>query len=448
MAAAPCRGAVPSTSSPRFHHARHPRPLSCKGTRLVRDSKVAVVPLPNRPRGFGGRCGSDSRCTIQTCRAALGDTGYQKSLGYSPISIAVTAVALVVSGVANRVAHKVASVAFAEYILVLSLFLVVSYIMAYFSALFVRLKRGIVTKRMLEYPKWKFGAIGLMDAFGLVMQLAAAVHLPGAIIPVLAQINIPFSLLVSRVLLGRRFQGRQLLGSGLVIGGVLLSLRPYAMDTILSGPSMVANAALYASSYIFAAISAVGKESILHNRDYGEDGMDVFVINSFGSLAQGAAIFLMLALASVIHGNLPGTGGHPLSYLREGFRCFQDNPSLVSSAEACDAKPIRTRRVKQPTLLFSLSLSLYRADATPPPFPLLSAPGVHHVQHYVQPQCRAAGEEVKRGADHPVNHLRGALDLRCLFLPHTHAAARDLLPGRSQGAVSAHGGDLALQYKP
>ena len=260
-----------------------------------------------------------------------------------------------VSGVANRVAHKVASVAFAEYILVLSLFLVVSYIMAYFSALFVRLKRGIVTKRMLEYPKWKFGAIGLMDAFGLVMQLAAAVHLPGAIIPGLAQINIPFSLLVSRVLLGRRFQGRQLLGSGLVIGGVLLSLRPYAMDTILSGPSMVANAALYASSYIFAAISAVGKVSILHNRDYGKDGMDVFVINSFGSLAQGAAIFLMLALASVIHGNLPGTGGHPLSYLREGFRCFQDNPSLVSSAEACDA--IRTRPVKQPTPLLSLSLS-------------------------------------------------------------------------------------------
>mmetsp|Transcript_8736 Transcript_8736/g.31493 ORF Transcript_8736/g.31493 Transcript_8736/m.31493 type:complete len:431 (+) Transcript_8736:72-1364(+) len=336
MAAAPCRGAVPSTSSPRFHHARHPRPLSCKGTRLVRDSKVAVVPLPNRPRGFGGRCGSDSRCTIQTCRAALGDTGYQKSLGYSPISIAVTAVALVVSGVANRVAHKVASVAFAEYILVLSLFLVVSYIMAYFSALFVRLKRGIVTKRMLEYPKWKFGAIGLMDAFGLVMQLAAAVHLPGAIIPVLAQINIPFSLLVSRVLLGRRFQGRQLLGSGLVIGGVLLSLRPYAMDTILSGPSMVANAALYASSYIFAAISAVGKESILHNRDYGEDGMDVFVINSFGSFAQGAAIFLMLALASVIHGNLPGTGGHPLSYLREGFRCFQDNPSLPLAYIMCN----------------------------------------------------------------------------------------------------------------
>jgi len=251
-------------------------------------------------------------------------------LGYSPISIGVSAVALVLSGVSNRVAHKVASVVFAEYILFLSLMLIVAYVFAYFTTLLVRMKKGIVTKRMLEYPKWKFGALGVVDAVALVMQLSAAVHLPGSIIPVLAQVNIPFTLLVSRVVVKRRFSFLQLLGSSLVVAGVLLSLKPYLSNTLLSGAgrSLEGSALLYSSSYLFAALAAVSKESILHNTDYGENGMDPFVISAFGSLSQGFVVLLMLLVASVAYGNnLPvGVESTPLMYVQKGIECFKMNP--------------------------------------------------------------------------------------------------------------------------
>merc|ERR1739848_889370 len=261
--------------------------------------------------------------------AVLGDAGYKKELGFSPLSVGLSAVAVALSGVTNRVAHKVASVVFSEFILVLSLVLIVAYIVVYFSALYARMKKGVVTKKMLAYPKWKFGFLGLVDALGLVMQLSAAVHLPGAIIPVLAQINIPFSLLVSRVVLKREFYLNQLAGCFLVIIGVLLSLKPYVSSTLLNGTghSLGFNAVLYSSSYLFAAIAACVKEGILHNTDYGEEGVDLFVVSSFGSLAQGIVVLSMIFLVSLAQGTLPGMGDlSPAAYLKSGLGCFKENP--------------------------------------------------------------------------------------------------------------------------
>jgi len=271
------------------------------------------------------------RCQRVRPSAVFGDVGYNKSLGYSRISIFATAAAVCLFGVSNRVAHKIASVVFQDHILVLSQMLILAYIVSYFSTLYVRKRKGIVTTKMLQYPKWKFGAIGFVEAFGLVMQLSAAVHLPGAIIPVLAQINIPFALLSSRVFLKRDFHLHQLTGCLLVVLGVLLSLKPYLADALMAGGGaghlLGFNAALYASSYSFASIAAILKESILHNTDYGEEGMDVFVINAFSSLSQGLVVMVMVAIMSIAYGRaLPGMGNSPTLYVQRGIGLFLQNP--------------------------------------------------------------------------------------------------------------------------
>jgi len=246
---------------------------------------------------------------------------------YSNISVGIAAASVVSAGVANRVAHKVASVVMKDCILFLSLILTASYQIVYFSMVFIRKQKGIVTQKMLDYPKWKFASIGLFEAIGLVMQLKAAVHLPGAMIPVLAQSNIPFSLIAAKLILKRTIPPHQLFGSVLVLFGVIMSLKPYLSNSLLSaggGADIASNALLYSSSYLLAAVATVWKEIILQDPQVGKEGMDVFVINSFCSLTQGLIVLGMMMLVSLTYGSMLKTS--PLSYMSKGVECFLSNP--------------------------------------------------------------------------------------------------------------------------
>ena len=72
----------------------------------------------------------------------------------------MTASSVIVAGVANRVSNKIALGFLKDYTLVLIQIQALAYIVVYFTVLAVRIKRGLVTKKMLEYPKWKFVGIG------------------------------------------------------------------------------------------------------------------------------------------------------------------------------------------------------------------------------------------------------------------------------------------------
>jgi hypothetical protein len=59
----------------------------------------------------------------------------------------------------------------------------------YFTTLIVRKQMGIVTDEMLAIPKGRFVAMGALEAVSLAMGMVAATKLPGAIIPILSQVN-------------------------------------------------------------------------------------------------------------------------------------------------------------------------------------------------------------------------------------------------------------------
>lgn len=252
--------------------------------------------------------------------------------------------------------NKIALGFLKDYTLVLIQIQALAYVVVYFSILAVRVKRGLVTKKMLEYPKWKFVAIGFMEACGLALSFPAAARLPGAMLPVLAQIVIPLSLVLSKLILKRKYQLHQLAGCVLVLAGVFLSMKPYLSSSLVSA-HLGWYALMYGSSYLFPAIATILKEYILQNREFGDEGMDLFVINSFSSLAQGLVVLGMILFFSF---GLSGHIGMTRSYVEEGVRCFAKNyqfPLLYIFCNIFFNVQILTLLKKSNAVLASLSVA-------------------------------------------------------------------------------------------
>jgi hypothetical protein len=104
------------------------------------------------------------------------------------VQFVCAAVATVLLAGANKILYKMALVPLSAYPLFLAQFNTIAYVFAYSSILLLRYRAGIVTKEMLAIPKGKFVAIGALEALGLAMGMASAALLPGATIPVLAQV--------------------------------------------------------------------------------------------------------------------------------------------------------------------------------------------------------------------------------------------------------------------
>lgn len=96
--------------------------------------------------------------------------------------------ATVLLAAANKVLYKMALVPLSRYPLFLAQFNTVAYVVAYSSILLMRYRAGIVTKEMLSIPKAKFVMIGALEALAIATGMASAAILPGATIPVLAQV--------------------------------------------------------------------------------------------------------------------------------------------------------------------------------------------------------------------------------------------------------------------
>jgi hypothetical protein len=133
------------------------------------------------------------------CNAAASSAGAHADFGsvtllgraflQKDVQFVCAAVATVLLAGANKVLYKMALVPLSAYPLVLAQINTVAYVIAYSSILLMRYRAGIVSKEMLALPKGKFVMIGALEALGLAMGMASAALLPGATIPVLAQVQ-------------------------------------------------------------------------------------------------------------------------------------------------------------------------------------------------------------------------------------------------------------------
>ncbi|KQJ86579.1 protein CLT2, chloroplastic [Brachypodium distachyon] len=236
-------------------------------------------------------------------------------------AIAAASAAVVALAVANRVLYKLALVPLKAYPFFLAQLTTFGYVAVYFTILYVRYRRGLVTWDMLALPKSRFAAIGLLEALGVAAGMSAGAMLPGPAIPILSQSFLVWQLIFSVFLLRRTYSLRQITGCFLVTSGVIIAVASGANEGhILSGVKLIWPVLMIASSALQAGASIL-KESVFVDGAKRLKGKrpDIFVVNSFGSGFQALFVFLLLPLLT----NLRGIKLAELSaYLNGGAECF------------------------------------------------------------------------------------------------------------------------------
>ncbi|RYR47432.1 hypothetical protein Ahy_A07g033360 [Arachis hypogaea] len=242
--------------------------------------------------------------------------------------------------VANRVLYKLALVPMKDYPFFLAQFTTFGYVVVYFSILYIRYRAGIVSDEMLAIPKLRFLAIGFLEALGVATGMFAAAVLPGPVIPVLSQTFLVWQLLISVLLLGRKYSINQLVGCLLVASGVVVSITSGSnTGQMLSEVEFFWPALMIISSAFQAAASVIKQKSL-----------DIFVVNSFGSGFQALFVLLFLPLLS----NLKGIPFVQLpSYLKSGAGCFLN---LGTHKSSCDGAPWLPLLYIVTNLAFNISL--------------------------------------------------------------------------------------------
>jgi drug/metabolite transporter (DMT)-like permease len=248
----------------------------------------------------------------------------QHSLPYYAASIG----AVIILGAANRVLYKISLIPLGTPagIFFLAQFQTFGYVAVYFWVLSIRRRTGSVSTEMMNIPNRhmsRFLSIGFVEAAGSLMGFYAAAQLPGILLPILAQTAILWQVVLAKVVLKKKLGWSQLIGVALVGMGVVAAAWPSSgklSASILSGvdPKYVW---LFILSMLFPAFDTVLKEQLFASsrRDLGGENVDLFVVNSFGSLSQGlfilAAFPMLTSMAGLSIQQLPG-------YLYQGWQAF------------------------------------------------------------------------------------------------------------------------------
>ncbi|XP_031279216.1 protein CLT2, chloroplastic [Pistacia vera] len=300
-----------------------------------------------------------------TVRASTNNTPQSPSPSPSPSSpnrqlIIISSVVTVALAVANRVLYKLALVPMKQYPFFLAQLTTFGYVVIYFSILYTRYRMGIVSDGMIGVPKSRFMAIGILGALGVASGMASAAMLPGPAIPILNQTFLVWQLVLSAVLLGKKYSLNQIAGCLLVATGVVLAVSSGSnAGQMLSGVEFVWPAIMIASC-AFQAGASIIKEFVFVDAKKRLKGksLDIFVVNSFGSGFQALFVLLFLPLLS----NLKGIPFAELpSYLRSGAGCFLN---MGKNTPGCDGAPLIPLLYITTNMAFNISvLSLLKISS-------------------------------------------------------------------------------------
>jgi drug/metabolite transporter (DMT)-like permease len=252
----------------------------------------------------------------------------QKRGGVLALVFAVSAV--MITGICNRLLYKMALKPLGSYVFFLAQLQTFGYCFVYIGALAIRYNAGLVPKEMLQVPRKMAGtfiAIGFIEALSSLLSFISAANLPGVVLPLLGQTVLFWQVLLAITILGKRLGWSQIIGVTLVVSGVALAAWPSTATA--AAPSILANinpmyAIIFVVSMLFPALDTILKESVFRRwREQWSDGkkdLDLFILNSFGSLAQAAFVFALLPAITAARGmavsDLP-------SYLSAGWQCVR-----------------------------------------------------------------------------------------------------------------------------
>jgi len=176
---------------------------------------------------------------------------------------------------------------------------------------------GHVTSEMRRFPKKPFLIMGILDSLGTFFTCLGTAYTPGSLTPLLNQLLIPFTMVVSAVYLGIWAQAKEVAGAGFIVMGACLSVVPslLAADGHERSTEIRWYAVLfYALSNLPMATSACYKEAT-----FEDNHLDVWYLTQWVSIFQFLVSFLYMPLLT-----LPGFGSRDGMALAEVPKAFQD----------------------------------------------------------------------------------------------------------------------------
>jgi drug/metabolite transporter (DMT)-like permease len=274
----------------------------------------------------------------QKAQQAAKGQGDDEPGGSNNFALVASIVAALGTGLANRVLYKMALVPMGDYVFVLSQFQTFGYCLVYFSFLAARYRSGAVTKEMFAATdKRIFVGIGALEAASQLLGFVGASKLPGVTLPLLQQSIIPFNILLSFLVLQRPLDAAQIIGALVVVAGVCTAALPSEAGSGIFQQADPMYIAIFVSSMFFPALASIFKEKIFREAKEKLNGkdLDIFVVNSLGSAAQAAFVFLLLPVLASQRGlslsDLP-------QYVGDGLSCFRG--VTPGGGSGCDGAPL------------------------------------------------------------------------------------------------------------
>eukprot|EP00899_Mesostigma_viride_P014455 jgi/Mesvir1/2300/Mv19334-RA.1 len=256
----------------------------------------------------------------------------------SPAPVPVASTSAVLSTMAavtafsatNRVLFKMALVPLRDYPFFLAQLTTVGYAVVYLTVLALRRAQGVVTDKMLAYPKREFALVGLLEALGLLGNVVAAAFVPGQLLPVLSQSFLFFQMLWSTLILGRQYTRRQFLSVAVVVVGVCTVVSS-SQGRLAASAASIWYPLGFTLSMAFPALASVLKERVFRRAAATVGSLDLFVVNAFSSTFQ--ALFVLLLLPVLCHFNRLPMAQLP-RFLSEGSACF------LGATKGCEGAPM------------------------------------------------------------------------------------------------------------
>ena len=186
-----------------------------------------------------------------------------------------------------------------------------------------------ITPKMRAFPKRRFLLMACFDASSSFLSAIGSPGTPASATALFGQLQIPFNMIFSRLLMHTQYKRAQVVGGTLCFLGCALAVLPLFTDGS-SADVRVSSIILVLLSYVPMSMSFVYKETQLkaHN-------LNVFYLTTWVSCLQIPVQFLLVPLES-----LPGLDGVKLSSIPESFsngaRCMV-NTALVDPPAFCNA---------------------------------------------------------------------------------------------------------------
>ncbi|CAE8630246.1 unnamed protein product [Polarella glacialis] len=185
-----------------------------------------------------------------------------------------------------------------------------------------------VTKEMRVFPKKHFLVMGTLDSLGTFLTCLGATYTPGSLTPLLNQLLIPFTMIVSAIGLRLKSRWQEKLGAGLIACGACLSVIPGLLSAANSSAlgGIVFEARWYAIVFYTLSNVPMAMSSCYKEATFEQRHLDVWYLTQWVSVFQFLVSFLYMPLLV-----LPGFGSRdgmpfqevPVAFA-DGWKCYME----------------------------------------------------------------------------------------------------------------------------